>query len=248
MPQACENILTLKELAKSFPLPWRRERLLAVKNLSLSIPKGEVFGLLGPNGSGKSTTMKLILGLLRPDSGEIIIAGHTAGSMDARRAIGFLPENPYFPQFLTAREILHYYGSLCGLRGKFLQDRANEMLKLVGLEGANNRTLRAFSKGMFQRIGLAQALINDPEILLLDEPTSGVDPIGARQIQDLILQLKSRGKTVIFSSHLLGHVQDVADRIAILHLGEKKCEGVLSNLLSRDEDLEDLFIKIVTQK
>jgi ABC-2 type transport system ATP-binding protein len=227
-----KEILVLKELNKSFKLLWRRKRLLAVRDLSLTVQRGEIYGLLGPNGSGKSTTMKLILGLLRPDSGTIQVDGHDAGSMPARKKIGFLPENPYFPQFLTAREILHYYGALCGLRGKKLSQSSEELLELVGLQDADNRPLRVFSKGMLQRIGLAQAMIHEPEILLLDEPTSGVDPMGSRQMRDLILDLKAKGKTIIFSSHLLDQVQEIADHVAIVHLGKKLCEGSLEKLLS----------------
>ncbi|MFZ5807165.1 MAG: ABC transporter ATP-binding protein [Verrucomicrobiota bacterium] len=232
-----KEILVLKDLNKSFRLLWKRKRLLAVRDLSLTVQRGEIYGLLGPNGSGKSTTMKLILGLLRPDSGKIQIDGHAAGSMPARKKIGFLPENPYFPQFLTAREILHYYGSLCGLRGKKLNQRSEELLELVGLQDADNRPLRVFSKGMLQRIGLAQAMIHEPEILLLDEPTSGVDPMGSRQMRDLILNLKEKGKTIIFSSHLLDQVQEIVDHVAILHLGKKLCEGSLEKLLTIPDEV-----------
>ncbi|MFH1066645.1 MAG: ABC transporter ATP-binding protein [bacterium] len=238
MPHDGEDVVVARGLSKSFKLPWRRGLLLAVQKLDLTVKRGEVFGLLGPNGSGKSTTMKLMLGLIRPTAGAITVCGHPARSMAARRKIGFLPENPYFPQFLTAREVLRYYGALCGLHGRALETRATELLELVRLQDAMNRTLRVFSKGMLQRIGLAQALLHDPEILLLDEPTAGVDPIGSRQIQNLLLDLKKWGKTVIFSSHLLGHVQEVADRAAILHLGKKMCEGSLEELLTVHGEFE----------
>lgn len=235
---AKEPLLTLQGVSKLFKLLWGRGKLRALNQMDLTVYKGEIFGLLGPNGSGKSTTMKLILGLLRPTTGEIRIAGHPAGSIEAKEKIGFLPENPYFPQFLTAKEVLEFYGPLCGLHGKKLDARANELLKLVGLEAASGRTLRAFSKGMLQRIGLAQALLSDPEILLLDEPTAGVDPVGSRQIRDIMLELRSRGKTIIFSSHLLEQVQEVADRVAVLHLGNKVCEGTLEELLTKPEETQ----------
>lgn len=233
-----EPILTVRGISKTFKLLWGRGKLRAVDQMDLTVNRGEIFGLLGPNGSGKSTTMKMVLGLLRPTTGEIHIAGHRAGTLPAKEKIGFLPENPYFPQFLTAREVLEFYGPLCGLYGKKLDARIDELLKLVGLDQVAGRTLRVFSKGMLQRIGLAQACLHDPEILLLDEPTAGVDPIGSRQIRDLMLELKARGKTVIFSSHLLEQVQEVADRVAILHLGKKVCEGTLTDLLTRENEME----------
>jgi len=233
-----EPLLTLQEVSKLFKLLWGRGKLRALDHMDLTVYKGEIFGLLGPNGSGKSTTMKLMLGLLRPTTGEIRIAGHPAGSIEAKEKIGFLPENPYFPQFLSAKEVLEFYGPLCGLHGEKLEARSNELLKLVGLDTVAGRTLRAFSKGMLQRIGLAQALLSDPEILLLDEPTAGVDPIGSRQIRDIMLELRSRGKTIIFSSHLLEQVQEVADRVAILHLGKKVCEGTLEELLTKQDETQ----------
>lgn len=222
-------------LRKEFSLRWMRGRLVAVEGLDLVVPEGEVFGLLGPNGSGKSTTMKMMLGLVRPTRGTVSVCGHRAGTMAARKAIGFLPENPYFPEFLTAKEVLGYYGPLCGLRGKALARRSEELLEMVGLAQADNRPLRTFSKGMLQRIGLAQALLHDPRVLLLDEPTAGVDPMGSRQIRDLILEISKQGRTVIFSSHLLDQVQDVADRVAIMNLGRKLCEGTLEELLTVKE-------------
>lgn len=221
----------IRGLTKLYPLHWRRGRLLALENLDLTVAPGEVFGLLGPNGSGKSTTMKLLLGLATPTRGSASLFGHPAGSMDARLRLGFLPENPYFPQFLSGREVLRYYGRLSGMSGAALTARIEELLELVDLRAAAERRLRTYSKGMLQRIGLAQALLHDPDLLLLDEPTAGVDPLGSRQIRDLILLLKRQGKTVIFSSHLLEQVEEVADRVAILHQGVKLCEGRLEDLL-----------------
>ncbi len=225
-------------LSKKFKLQWRRGWLLALEPLDLTVSKGEVFGLLGPNGSGKSTTMKLLLGLLKPSSGTATVFGAPAGSMEARSKLGFLPENPYFPHFLSGREVLRYYGKLSGLSGKTLESRMDELLELVDLQESRHRTLKTYSKGMLQRIGLAQALLNDPDLLLLDEPTAGVDPLGSRQIRDIILDLKKRGKTIVFSSHLLEQVQEVSDRVAILHLGQKLREGSLTELLEVPDELE----------
>lgn len=221
----------IRGLTKLYPLHWRRGRLLALEDLHLSIQPGEVFGLLGPNGSGKSTTMKLLLGLATPTRGSASIFGHPAGTMAARHRLGFLPENPYFPNFLSGREVLHYYGRLSGMSGPSLTTRIEQLLDLVDLRAAADRRLRTYSKGMLQRIGLAQALLHNPDLLLLDEPTAGVDPLGSRQIRDLMLLLKRQGKTVIFSSHLLEQVEEVADRVAILHQGRKLREGRLEDLL-----------------
>jgi len=223
-----------QQLRKEFSLGWGRGRVLAVEGLDLEVRRGEVFGLLGPNGSGKSTAMKMILGLLRPTSGRAEVCGCRAGTLAARRQIGFLPENPYFPAFLCGAELVRYYGRLSGMGGKKLEERVEELLSLVRLEGeAGRRPLRTYSKGMVQRAGLAGALVSDPEIVMLDEPTAGVDPAGSREIRDLILELKRRGKTVIFSSHLLEQVEDVADRVSILHRGQKLREGRLEDLLTQ---------------
>lgn len=221
-------------LRKEFKLGWGRGRVLAVESLDLEVRRGEVFGLLGPNGSGKSTAMKMILGLLRPTSGQAEVCGCRAGTLAARRHIGFLPENPYFPAFLSGAELIRYYGRLSGMGGKKLEERVQELLLLVRLGGeAGRRPLRTYSKGMLQRAGLAGALVSDPEIVMLDEPTAGVDPAGSREIRDLIRELKERGKTVIFSSHLLEQVEDVADRVIILHRGQKLREGRLEDLLTQ---------------
>lgn len=224
-------------LRKEFNLGWGRGRVLAVEGLDLEVRRGEVFGLLGPNGSGKSTAMKMILGLLRPTAGRAEVCGCRAGTLAARRHIGFLPENPYFPAFLSGAELVRYYGKLSGMGGKKLEDRVEELISLVRLGGAaGRRPLRTYSKGMLQRAGLAGALVSDPEIVMLDEPTAGVDPAGSRQIRDLIRELKERGKTVIFSSHLLEQVEDVADRVVILHRGQKLREGRLEELLTQTEE------------
>jgi ABC-2 type transport system ATP-binding protein len=187
--------------------------------------------LLGPNGSGKSTTLKIILGLVTPTRGQTQIFGRDSDRVASRESVGFLPESPYFYKFLTGEETLRFYGKLCGLRGAALKSRIDEMLALVGLTDARKRRLGGYSKGMLQRIGLAQALIQEPALLVLDEPTAGVDPAGAREIRDLILELKSRGITVLLSSHLLGQVQEICDRIGILANGVLVREGALSELL-----------------
>ena len=224
-------------LRKEFFLGWFRGRLLAVEGLDMEGKKGEVFGLLGPNGSGKSTAMKMILGLLRPTGGRAEVCGYRSGTIAARRQIGFLPENPYFPNFLSGIELVRYYGRLSGMGGRKLELRIQELMEMVRLGGeAGKRPLRTYSKGMLQRAGLAGALVGDPEVLMLDEPTAGVDPAGSREIRDLILELKERGKTVIFSSHLLEQVEDVADRVIILHRGRKLREGRLVDLLSNKSE------------
>ena len=224
-------------LRKEFALGWFRGRLLAVEGLDMEVRKGEVFGLLGPNGSGKSTAMKMILGLLRPTGGRAEVCGYRAGTIAARRHIGFLPENPYFPNFLSGVELVRYYGRLSGMGGRKLELRIEELMELVRLGGeAGKRPLRTYSKGMLHRAGLAGAMVGDPEVLMLDEPTAGVDPAGSREIRDLILELKERGKTVIFSSHLLEQVEDVADRVIILHRGKKLREGRLEDLLSKKSE------------
>jgi ABC-2 type transport system ATP-binding protein len=224
--------VSLKNLTRIFPVPFRRERLVAVRDLSLEIPEGEVYGLLGPNGSGKSTTLKMLLGLVTPTSGTAMVFGHDSRAFAARSEVGFLPENPYFYKFLTGAETLRFYGKLCGLRGAKLEARVEELLALVGLEDARHRRVGGYSKGMLQRIGLAQAIIQDPRLVVLDEPTAGVDPAGSRQIRDLILGLKARGMTVLLTSHLLEQVQEVCDRIGIMARGHLLREGDLDDLVS----------------
>src|SRR6478735_6381094 len=220
-------------LTKTFPVPLHPTRgVVAVKDLSLRIEPGEVYGLLGPNGSGKSTTLKIILGLVSPTRGRTEIFGRDSGLVESREDVGFLPENPYFYKYLTGEETLLFFGKLCGLSGKPLRERARELLALVGLESAADRRLGGYSKGMLQRIGLAQALIQEPRLLVLDEPTAGVDPAGSREIRDLILDFKRRGITVLLCSHLLGQVQEICDRIGILHQGVLVREGQLEDLIS----------------
>ena len=225
-------------LTKIFPVPFHRQRIVAVKNLNLRIEPGEVYGLLGPNGSGKSTTLKIILGLVSPTHGRTEIFGRDSRLVESREAVGFLPENPYFYKYLTGEETLRFFGRLCGLRGAALKNRMNELLDLVGLGKARNRRLGTYSKGMLQRIGLAQALIHDPRLVVLDEPTAGVDPAGSRDIRDLILDLKRHGITVLLSSHLLAQAQEICDRVGILADGVLVREGHLQELIAIENQTE----------
>ncbi len=220
----------IRDLRKVFPVHLRRRQVTALKGLSLDIQAGQVFGLLGPNGSGKSTTLKILLGLVTPTSGTSEIFGIPSSRVTSRSDVGFLPENPYFYKFLTGAETVTFYGRLCGLGGRFLKDRVAELLDLVSLTEAGDRRIANYSKGMLQRIGLAQAMVHDPRLLILDEPTAGVDPAGSRQIRDLILRLKERGKTILLTSHLLEQVQEVCDRVGILAKGELVREGSLDIL------------------
>ena len=210
-----------ENLTKVYKDFWGRDKVRALDDLSLTINRGEVFGLLGPNGSGKSTTIKLLLGLIFPTRGRASILGQAAGSTAINEKIGFLPEESYLYRFLNGEEILRFYGRLFKIERRTLNRRVPELLDIVGLDAkARKRKLREYSKGMARRIGLAQALINNPDLILLDEPTTGLDPIGTREMKDLILSLKKQGKTVLLCSHLLADVQDVCDRITILFRGK----------------------------
>ncbi len=228
----------VKNLVKDFKGALGVKNVRAVNDVSLQIAPGEVYGLIGPNGSGKSTTMKAVLGLVAPTSGATAIFGRNSLKVDSRNEVGFLPENPYFYKHLTAAETVRFYGKLCGMRGRKLKERIGELLELVGLQDARDRRLRGFSKGMLQRIGLAQAMVQDPSLLVLDEPTAGVDPTGSRQIRDLILELKNRGITVFLCSHLLEQVQQVCDRVGIIHQGVLVNEGRLDELISVENRTE----------
>ena len=220
----------VRNLVKSYKSSFKRQTFQAVDNVSLQIESGEVYGLIGPNGSGKSTTMKAVLGLISPTAGSCRVFGADSTRVDARSEIGFLPENPYFYKHQTSAETLRFYGKLCGIRGKKLTNKVNELLELVSLEHARDRRLGGYSKGMLQRVGLAQALIQEPQLLILDEPTAGVDPIGSREIRDLILKLKSQGVTIFLCSHLLEQVQEVCDRVGIIFEGKMVNEGTLEEL------------------
>src|SRR5438128_1652292 len=225
-------------LTKVFPVPFHREPIVAVRDLHLRVEAGEVYGLLGPNGSGKSTTLKIILGLVSPTRGRTEIFGRNSSLVQSRETVGFLPENPYFYKYLTGEETLRFFGKLCGLRGARLKERIAELIDLVGLTNARNRRLATYSKGMLQRIGLAQALIHEPKLLVLDEPTAGVDPAGSREIRNLIVDLKRRGITVLLSSHLLAQAQEICDRVGILANGVLVREGKLEELIGIENQTE----------
>ena len=227
-----ETVIETRALSKVYRDFWGREKVRALKALDLEVNQGEVFGLLGPNGSGKTTTIKLLLGLLFPTEGQALIFGKEATDVSKNERIGYLPEESYLYKFLNAEETLDFYGRLFDMTPEVRQQRIDELIKLVKIDRARKRQLKEYSKGMTRRIGLAQALINDPDLILLDEPTSGLDPIGTREMKDLILQLKDQGKTVVMCSHLLADVQDVCDRIAILHQGELKELGRVNELLT----------------
>src|SRR5690349_9134861 len=233
MTLATESAVHTEHLSKTYHDFWGRPKVRALDDLTLTINRGEVFGLLGPNGSGKSTTIKLLLGLIFPDrGGSASVLGRPAGDTTINERIGFLPEESYLYRFLNGEEILRFYGRLFKIDRQTLKKRVPTLLDAVGLDAkARKRKLREYSKGMARRIGLAQALINNPDLILLDEPTTGLDPIGTREMKDLILDLKKQGKTVLLCSHLLADVQDVCDRITILFRGRMQELGQVKDLL-----------------
>jgi ABC-2 type transport system ATP-binding protein len=232
-----EVVVSVRGLTKVFKDFWNRPKARAVDNVDFEVRRGEVFGLLGPNGSGKSTTVKLLLGLLNPTRGHIEVFGHSPRHVQTKSRIGYLPEESYLYRYLNSRETLDFFGSLFHLSRGERDSRAGQLLEMVGLSQVHTRSVGEFSKGMQRRIGLAQALINDPDLVILDEPTSGLDPIGCREIKDLILALSRRGKTVILSSHLLADVEDVCDRVVIYYGGKIQAMGTLKELLSEPDTL-----------
>jgi len=236
--QEDDVVIETQNLTKVYRDFWGRKKVRALKALDLEVQKGEVFGLLGPNGSGKTTTIKLLLGLLFPTSGQALVFGREATEVTKNERIGYLPEESYLYRFLNAEETLDFYGRLFNMPRAVRRQRTFDLIELVGLTWARKRQLKEYSKGMVRRIGLAQALINDPELILLDEPTTGLDPIGTREMKDLILRLRDEGKTVLMCSHLLADVQDVCDRIAILHQGELKELGRVDSLLKMHDVTE----------
>jgi ABC-2 type transport system ATP-binding protein len=235
---AQEVIVETRKLTKTYRDFWGRQKKVALRALNIEIRKGEIFGLLGPNGSGKTTTIKLLLGLLFPTDGEAFLFGKPAADVTKNERIGYLPEESYLYRFLNAEETLDFYGRLFNLNPALRRQKAQELIEKVGLKADRKRSLREYSKGMRQRIGLAQALINNPDLVILDEPTSGLDPLGARWMKDLIRELRSQGKTVIMCSHRLEDVQDVCDRIAILNEGELQAYGEVQALLQDINRLE----------
>ena len=240
-----DAVIEIRNLSKVYRDFWGRPKVKALNALSLDIKKGEVFGLLGPNGSGKTTTMKLLLGLLFPTEGEITIMGKSAADVSKNERIGYLPEESYLYRFLNAYETLDFYGRLFNMSDAQRKERSEKLLDMVKLAPqARRRQLKEYSKGMTRRIGVAQALINDPDLVMLDEPTSGLDPLGNRDMKDLILDLKKQGKTVLMCSHLLADVQDVCDRIAILYGGELKVMGRVDELLKAQDETQILSSKL----
>jgi len=227
-------------LTKIFPDWWGRAKVIAVEDLDLKIRHNEIYGLLGPNGSGKTTTLKLLLSLLRPTKGKVVVLGGDTSDPKITAQIGYLPEDSYLYKYLSARETLDFYGRIFGLPAKLRRARIDTLLEMVGLAGMANRPVGTYSKGMARRIGLAQALINDPELLILDEPTSGMDPISTRQMKDLFIQLARRGKTILLCSHLLADVEDVCDRIGILFGGRMQIEGQVKSLLQHSDEKQIL--------
>lgn len=233
-----ESVIEIRNLSKVYRDFWGRPKVRALNSLSLDVKKGEIFGLLGPNGSGKTTTLKLLLGLLFPTEGQVRILGEPAHNVEKNERIGYLPEESYLYRFLNADETLDFYGRLFKMSKAERIKRRDELIARVGLEHARRRQLKEYSKGMTRRIGLAQALINDPELVLLDEPTSGLDPLGTRDMKDMIMKLRDEGKTVVMCSHLLADVQDVCDRIAILYKGELKVIGNVQELLQATDETQ----------
>ena len=236
--ESTDDVLVCQNLTKDFTDLWGRPTVRSVENLDLTIKRGEIFGLLGPNGAGKTTTIKMILGLIFPTSGSVRVLNSDPRDVAAKQKIGYLPEESYLHKFLNADETLDFYGRLFDLPRDLRRKRTDELIARVGLQHARKRPLKEYSKGMVRRVGLAQCLINDPEFILLDEPTSGMDPIGSREIKDLILDLKRAGKTVLLSSHLLADVEDVCDRVAMLYRGRKQLEGRVDDLLEAGQATE----------
>src|SRR5436190_7229950 len=234
-PPSKDNVVVVRGLTKIFKDFWGRPKARAVDNVDFEVRRGEVFGLLGPNGSGKSTTVKMLLGLLYPTKGHIEVFGHSPRHVATKSRIGYLPEESYLYRYLNSGETLDFFGSLFDLPNAERRRRAEQLLQMVGLNQVRRRMVGEFSKGMQRRIGLAQALINDPDLVILDEPTSGLDPIGCREVKDLILALARRGKTVLLSSHLLADVEDVCDRVVIYYGGRIQAMGTLRELLAKPD-------------
>ena len=232
-----QSAISVHDLAKRYRSAHRSDRA-ALLGLTLEVPPGEIYGFLGPNGAGKTTTIKLLLGLIRPTGGGGTVLGQPLGSVEARRRVGFLPESPYFYEYLRGDELLHYYGSLFGLAERTRRERVDTLLRLVGLSDQRRLSVRKYSRGMLQRLGLAQALINDPDLVILDEPAGGLDPIGRREMRDILLGLRERGKTVFLSSHILAEVETVCDRVAILHRGKLVAVGRIGELLAGTREME----------
>ena len=239
-------VLEIIDLYKTFHIGFFRKRVDAVRGVSFNVEKGEIFGLLGPNGAGKTTLIKTMMGLVHPTKGSVRIFGQDGGRPQTRAHIGYLPENPYFHEYLTPRELLDFYGRLYGMTRADILERRDTLIEQVGLKEAQGRPLRKFSKGMLQRVGLAQALLGRPKFLVLDEPMSGLDPIGRKSVADLIKKVNDQGITIMFSSHILSDVERLCHRVVILNKGSRVAHGSLEDLLKSEtgtETLEDLFVR-----
>ena len=234
--------IRIQNLTKDFAVGMRGIKLRAVDDLCLEVGDNEIFGLLGPNGSGKSTTIKIILGLLEASTGTCEIYGRPSKLVDARRSVGFLPEAPYFYRYLTGRELVRYYARICMVPRVEIDAAVDSVIKLVGMTEAADRRVGTYSKGMLQRIGLAQSLVHDPQLVILDEPTAGVDPLGSAAIAEIVRELKRRGKTILLSSHLLAQIEGLCDRVAILHRGKLVREGRVDDLVE-EKDAESLVVQ-----
>jgi len=238
-------MITINGISKQFRDGITARRVTALQDLDLQVQTGEIFGFLGPNGAGKSTTMKILLDLISPDTGSASIMGKDVRDPETRRHVGYLPENPYFYDYLTAEELLWFGGKASGMASALLHQRINELLEKVDLSGSRRRQLRSYSKGMVQRAGLALALIHDPDVAILDEPMSGLDPIGRKMVGDLIVELKAQGKTVFFSSHILADIERFCDRVGIIIGGRLRLVDGLDHLLSGSRGLEEVFMQEV---
>lgn len=241
------NVIEARGLSKDRVSSFLLRRSPILDGLSLSVRQGETYGLLGPNGAGKTTTVKILVGLMRPDRGEAEVLGERAGAQSALRKIGFLPENPYFYSHLTGREFLNFIGDLFGLKTATIKERVGELLELVHMTADADNPMRKYSKGMLQRLGIAQSLINDPEVVFWDEPMSGLDPIGRRDVRKILVGLKEKGKTIFFNSHLLPDVSDVCDRVGVLVKGKLVAEDEIKNIErgGGHKDLEEYFLEKV---
>ncbi|MBM3268370.1 MAG: ABC transporter ATP-binding protein [Candidatus Sericytochromatia bacterium] len=242
-----ELVIDAQALTKIYPAQIGQAAKTALDGLELRVARGETFGILGPNGAGKTTTQKLFLGLMRPTKGTVTMFGARPDEAAVRKRIGFLPENPYFYNYLTGEEFVRFCGGLFDIPRKTLEERLDKLLELVGMQSAKEQQLRKYSKGMLQRIGIAQALINDPDLVLLDEPMSGLDPVGRHQFREIIKGLKAQGKTIVFNSHILSDVEDICDRFCILLHGRKVAEGTVAEFTSGGKSLEEHFVKVVNE-
>jgi ABC-2 type transport system ATP-binding protein len=240
-------VVAIEKLAKTFEVGFFKKRVEAVRGVDFEVREGEIFGVLGPNGAGKTTTIKMLLGLVFPTAGKIALFGKTRPGPDEMRRLGYLPENPYVYQYLRAHEFLDLCGRLCGMSASDRKKRSDEVIAKVGLTHATDRPIGKFSKGMTQRIGLAQALLHDPELLILDEPMSGLDPIGRKEVRDLIVEEKKRGKTVLFTSHILSDVEKLCDRVAIVNRGKVTAYGALDTLLKPEVRRTEIELEGVSE-